>query len=228
MALNACGAPFFRGSLKPVQGQPAVDRCSQTVAQHDAELELSLGLALLGGPGQPVNGGDIVARDAFSPRIDETKLHLRDGIAAIGERRQQFDGARIVAQGISNERIRQLIGCCNLIEQGDEAAHNERAEAQGLPEKSRAHPCSPVEVPGIPMTVRSALLLTASRAPRPRQVSGDCAGLGLAPGVEQLDPRFRQAIEGAAIGIRRWRRCVPAMHVQDRQELGCHQCGEGE
>jgi hypothetical protein len=209
--------------------QLAVDRCSRAVAMHDAELELSLGLALLGGSGQPVNGGDIVARHTFSPRVDETKLHLRDAIAAIRQGRQQLDGARIIAHGISDKGIRQFIGGRGLIEQGDEAAQNERTDAQaGLPEKSRAHPFSPIEIPGIPMAVRFAPSLTAGRAPRPCHVSGDCAGLGLAPGVEQLDPRFRCAIKGAAIDIRRWDLRVPAVHVKDREELRHDQRGEGE
>jgi hypothetical protein len=109
----------------------AVDRRSQAVAMHDAHLELSFALTLLGSSGQPVNGGDIVTQNTFSPRIDETKLHLGDDNAAIGQRRKQLDGMRVILQGISDKGIGQLIGCRDLMEQG-EATQND-TDAQALP-----------------------------------------------------------------------------------------------
>jgi hypothetical protein len=55
----------FGSAFKPVQSLHAVDRRSQAVAMHDAHLELSFGLTLLGSSGQPVNGGDIVTRNTL-------------------------------------------------------------------------------------------------------------------------------------------------------------------
>ena len=134
----------------------AVFRRPEAVAVHDAKLELSFGLVLLGGSGQPAEGGDVVARNPFSPRVDQPKFRLRDGIASIRQGREHLDGARIIVHGVTDQRIRQLIGGCGLTELGgDHATQNECAEAgccarqepwQG---ESGAHRLSHVAVPGI-------------------------------------------------------------------------------
>ena len=110
------GSARFRCAFKPIYCPLAVYGRSRAVAIHDAELELSLGLALLGGPGQPVDGSDVVARNTFSSRVDETKLHLRDGVSSIRQRRKHLDGALIIMHGISNKRVGQFVGCRSLIE----------------------------------------------------------------------------------------------------------------
>jgi hypothetical protein len=122
--------PPFRGAPKPKHRQVAVCRRPDAVAVHDAKLELSFGLVLLGGSGQPAEGGGVVARNPFSPRVDQPKFRLRDGIASIRQGREHLDGARIIVHGVTDQRIRQLIGGRCLTELGgDHATQNECAEA---------------------------------------------------------------------------------------------------
>jgi hypothetical protein len=122
--------PPFRGALKPMHGEAAVFRSPEAVAVHDAKLELSFGLVLLGGASQPAEGGDVVARNLFSPGVDQSKFRLSDGVASIRQGSEHLDGARIIVHGVTDQRIRQLIGGCCLTELGgDHATQNERAEA---------------------------------------------------------------------------------------------------
>ena len=57
----------FRRALKPLHRELAVGRGAQAVAIHHPELELGLGLALLGGAREPAQRGGIVARNTFRP-----------------------------------------------------------------------------------------------------------------------------------------------------------------
>jgi hypothetical protein len=144
----------FRGALEPVHRQLAVHRRAQAVAMRHAELELRLGLALLGGTGEPPQGHDTVARNAFSPRIDDSELELRDGIASLGQGREQLDRPRIIAHDVSNERVGELVGAGRSIEQHKQRGQQHRDDpAPSLLQRSSphvVHPALAIRLPPVP------------------------------------------------------------------------------
>jgi hypothetical protein len=169
----------FRSALEPVHRQLAVHRRAQAVAMRHAELELRLGLALLGGTGEPSKGRDTVARNAFSPRIDDSELELRDGIASLRQRREQLDCPRIIAHDVSNERVRELVGAGRSIEQHEQRGQQHRDDpAPSLLQRPSPHVVHPFLLPSVrTRRARQDLLFDCCQSP-----AAD------APGAEQSRP----------------------------------------
>ena len=73
-----------------------------------AELQLSLGSALLGGLKKPSERNDIVARGSFSPEMDFPEYLLGNGIALIGQWVEHCDRSGMVTHGTPGKPLDEV------------------------------------------------------------------------------------------------------------------------
>lgn len=95
--------------------------------EHQGEVVLGLGVALLGGAPIPAEGRGIVARDALAVVVEQAERELCARVTGLGQRREPVQGLAEAALLVG----RDAGGEIRLRGQGeqDQAEHGEQAEA---------------------------------------------------------------------------------------------------